>query len=316
MSAGANIRKRRQELNISQQELADMMGYRTRSTIAKIESGENDVSQKKLQKFAAVLDTTVEALIRGASSDNSSIMHVPSTFALNKHHTAAIILAGGESGHTRQNIPTQFVNVLGKPILVHCMEVYQQHPSIDDLYVVCLKGWENIVDAYAKQYHISKLKKLIPGGNSGTASLKNAIDEIKELYNSDDIIVIQESTRPMVSAETVSQLLQACSEKGSATICHSMNEYVQFQIIDRAADYVDRSTLVAMQSPEAHRFSLLKELFDKVVADNYPLTESCCTMLLYHLGYNINFIEGNTNNIKIVRDEDISTFKALLHQSE
>ena len=65
MSVGSNIKKRRFELRMSQQELADAMGYKTRSTIAKIESGENDVSQKKLQKFANVLDTTVEALIMG-----------------------------------------------------------------------------------------------------------------------------------------------------------------------------------------------------------------------------------------------------------
>ena len=65
MSVGANIRKRRQELRMSQQELADAMGYRTRSTIAKIESGENDVSQKKLQRFAAVLNISVSKLMEG-----------------------------------------------------------------------------------------------------------------------------------------------------------------------------------------------------------------------------------------------------------
>ena len=63
MSVGVNIRKRRYELRMSQQELADAMGYKTRSTIAKIESGENDVSQKKLRRFAEVLETTVEALV-------------------------------------------------------------------------------------------------------------------------------------------------------------------------------------------------------------------------------------------------------------
>ena len=51
MAVGDNIKKRRYELKMSQQELADLMGYKTRSTIAKIESGENDVTQKKLQKF-------------------------------------------------------------------------------------------------------------------------------------------------------------------------------------------------------------------------------------------------------------------------
>ena len=69
MSVGDNIKKRRYELRMSQQELALAMGYKTRSTIAKIESGENDVSQKKLQKFAMVLDTTVANLVSGYDNE-------------------------------------------------------------------------------------------------------------------------------------------------------------------------------------------------------------------------------------------------------
>ena len=155
MSVGDNIKKRRFELRMSQQELADAMGYKTRSTIAKIESGENDVSQKKLQKFAAALDTTVEDLIseRAQTAERPRISF--REMSSNRH--IAIILAGGKSGGNRQNIPSQFVNVHGKPILVYSMYAYQAHPSVDDIYVVCLKGWESIVKAYAEQYGITKL---------------------------------------------------------------------------------------------------------------------------------------------------------------
>lgn len=311
MSVGSNIKKRRYELRMSQQELADAMGYKTRSTIAKIESGENDVSQKKLQKFAAVLDTTVEALITGYAAPQAGPSALPVLSGPKKSKNIAVILAGGKSGRNRQNIPSQFINIHGKPILVYCLDVYQAHPSIDDIYVVCLKGWENIVQAYARQYGITKLKGLIPGGNSGIASLKNAVDYMKTHYSRDDLIIIQESTRPMVRPETISKLLQACSEKGSATICHSMNEYVQFNISGSKAEYVDRNTMIALQSPEAHRLSLMNEVFEKADRLHHRLTESCCTMLLYNLGYSINFIESNINNIKITREEDIAVFSAL-----
>ena len=174
MSVGANIKKRRYELRMSQQDLADAMGYSTRSTIAKIESGENDVSQKKLQKFATALDTTVEALISGYAAPSPAPV-AQTDGDKNRSRGAVIILAGGKAGQNRQNVPTQFVNVHGKPILVYCMDAYQAHPSVDDIYVVCLKGWENIVRAYAEQYGITKLRGLIPAGNSGTSSLKNAL---------------------------------------------------------------------------------------------------------------------------------------------
>lgn len=312
MSVGANIKKRRFELRMSQQELADAMGYKTRSTIAKIESGENDVSQRKLQRFADVLDTTVEALIAGYAS--APVAAAPAASPARRNKTAVLILAGGKTGRNRQNIPSQFINVHGKPILVHCMEVYQHHPAVDDIYVVCLKGWEGIVRAYAGQYGITKLKELIPAGSTGIASLKNGFDHIRNRYAPRDVIIIQESTRPMVRPETISTLLQACSEKGSATICHAMKDYVQFNLSGKKAQYVNRDTLVALQSPEAHRLSLLQEVFDKVASTRHPLMESCCAMLLYNLGYDINFVESSINNIKLAREEDLAVFSAVMKE--
>ena len=147
MAVGSNIKKRRYELRMSQQELADAMGYKTRSTIAKIEAGENDVSQRKLQKFAEVLDTTVEELIFGYAPSFQAAA-VPAEISVGKKNkTAVIILAGGKTGRNSRNIPNQFIDVNGKPIIVYCMEAYQSHPSVDDIYVVCLRGWEDIVNS-------------------------------------------------------------------------------------------------------------------------------------------------------------------------
>jgi len=311
MAIGANIRKRRFELRMTQQELADAMGYRTRSTIAKIESEENDVSQKKLQRFANILDTTVEALITGElaafAPAISSALHKEGR---EKH--IAVILAGGKSGNNRQNIPSQYINVHGKPIIVYSMEAYQEHPAIDAIYVVCAKNWESIIRAYAQQYGITKLVGLIHAGTTGILSLKNAMKQISPICTDEDLILIQEATRPMVSAETISKLLQTCISRESATICHSMQEYVQFDVSHGSTKYLDRNTIIALQSPEAHRVSLLNELFEKAEYLHHPLTETNCTMLLYNLGYAINFIEGDVNNIKISREEDIAAFRAAI----
>ena len=354
MSIGTNIKKRRYELRMSQKELADAMGYKTHSTIAKIETGENDVSQKKLLRFAEILDTSPEALISGNFNDFSpesefkpTEQELPISIPNSQQEefqtkkTAAIILAGGKSGRNNQNIPSQFINIHGKPMLVYSLEAYQAHPSVDDIYIVCLKGWIDIVKAYIRQYHLTKVRALIPGGTSGIGSLKNAINYIQARYDPDDTIIIQEATRPMVNVETISKLLQASSEKGSATISHIMNEYVQFHVAtsqkgtsdanrikygsrfnthsntrvrNRSSNvkYVDRNSIVALQSPEAHHLSLLLDVFEEARLQMHPLTESCFTMLMYNLGYDINFIEGGMNNIKIVREEDLKMFSALV----
>ena len=103
MSVGNNIKKRRLELRMSQQELADAMGYKTRSTIAKIESGENDVSQTKLMKFAVALDTTVEFLVSGYSTVP---LQEPSLVSSDIKRNKNIAIMGwdyGNSVHKRRN---------------------------------------------------------------------------------------------------------------------------------------------------------------------------------------------------------------------
>lgn len=316
MSVGTNIKKRRFELRMSQQELADALGYKTRSTIAKIESGENDVTQKKLQRFAEVLDTTVEALITGESApsrpaDLSAPIYEEAVLP-NRNRNIAIVLAGGKSIRNQQNIPNQFINILGKPVIVYCLEAYQAHPAIDDIYIVCLKGWEQIVNAYAEQFHITKLKGLIPAASSGILSVKNGLEYVKNLYSEDDVVIFQESTRPMVSVDMISKLLQACYENGSANICQGMKDYVQFTCNDGTVNYIDRNTLVSLESPEAYRIGIITDVFADAEKKQHPLNESCCAMLLFNLGYNINFIEGSVNNIKIVRQEDIAICEGIL----
>lgn len=320
MAIGTNIKKRRFELGMSQQDLADALGYKTRSTIAKIESGENDVSHKKLLKFADVLDTTVESLITGIFSSQLTIPYEVSTMEdttvdyTERNRTVAIILAGGKSVRNQQNIPNQFINILGKPVIIYCLEAYQSHPAIDDIYIVCLKGWEQIVTTYAERYKITKLRGLIPAASSGILSVKNGLDLATAKYRDNDVIVFQESTRPLITVDMISRLLQACYEKNSANICQSKKDYIHFTYVDRKAEYIERNSIIELQSPEAYRLSIINDVFKKAQQQQHQLTETCCAMLMYNLGFDINFIEGSMNNIKLIRQEDIAVVTALISQ--
>lgn len=317
MSIGSNIKKRRFELRMSQQELADALGYKTRSTIAKIESDENEITISKLKKFAEVLDTTVEELsgmtIRDTFSSKSTELTSASIKKENK--TIAVILAGGKSSRNQQNIPNQFISILGKPVIIYTLEAYQNHPAIDDIYIVCLKGWENIVEAYAQQYGITKINGIIPGATTGILSVKNAIDELRPKYKDNDIIVFQESTRPLITVEMISKLLQETYEKGSANISRKTIDHLQFIVDENEISCVNREKCVEIESPEAYKLSYISSIFDEAQKLNHQLNESCCGMLIYNLGYRMNFIEDNGNNIKIIRQEDIAIFKALLSQN-
>ena len=304
MSIAQNIKERRLQLKMSQQLLADKLGYTSRSTIAKIESGENTPPNSKIADFARALRTTEDYILTGFEFSVS-----PEISRNSATKNIAVILAGGTSTRNLQNIPNQFINVLGKPVIIYVLQTYQRHPAIDDIYVVCLDGWDEIVASYATQYRISKLKGIIPGGKTGVMSARNAINKLK--CNNGDIIIFQESTRPLITEEIISKLLHSIDN--SAIICEPMDEYVQFLKDDIGnIDYIDRNKLYSIQSPEAYKYSFIKQAFKEAVEEKLLFGETSCAMMLYNLGYGLNFIEGNHNNLKIVRQEDITILTALL----
>ena len=123
----------------------------------------------------------------------------------------AIIIAGGSGKRMGQDIPKQFLNINDKPVIVYTMEAFQKHPNIDAIIVVCIKGWEEILKAYAKQFNITKLVDVVEGGDCGQASIKNGLMRAKQSYSEDDIVLIHDAIRPMVSEEIISDNIAKCN---------------------------------------------------------------------------------------------------------
>jgi len=84
--------------------------------------------------------------------------------------TTALILAAGVDNNFKMNIPKQFVNVNNRPIIVYTLEVFQKHPDIDEIVVICLDGWQEMVRVYGKQFNITKLTEILPGGKDAQES--------------------------------------------------------------------------------------------------------------------------------------------------
>ena len=102
----------------------------------------------------------------------------------------ALIIAGGSGNRMGQDIPKQFIHVDGCPIIIHTMRCFQQHPDIDSIAVVCLKGWDTVLQAYANQFNITKLKWIFPGGESGMKSIHNGIYGLRENGCKDEDLVL------------------------------------------------------------------------------------------------------------------------------
>ena len=324
MTVGENIRKRRLELGLSQQNLADALGFKTRSSITKVEKNISKLSHEKLISLANTLQTSVSTLLssepvdenndfRGQVLSESEIRDIE-LLAGKKKRCAAIILAGGRYRVNKHNIPYQFVSVKDKPIIIYTMEAYQRHPLVNEIYVVCLDGWEDFLPAYAEKYSISKFKGIIPAGEKGIQSVKNAVEWLSTSYVASDILILQESTRPLIDSETISNAIRCCKKYGSAVTFTHLEDTNPFLLgkDGKSVTPVDAYSLITLQSPEVYTLGVLKIAFIEASSINHPLTETICSVFLHNLGRELTFCEGNHNNIRIVYEEDIRLFEALV----
>lgn len=224
----------------------------------------------------------------------------------------AIIIAGGSGKRMGQDIPKQFINVGEKPIIVYTLEAFQKHPSIDNIIVVCIDGWHDILSAYAKQFNITKLCSIVSGGNCGQESIKNGLDEAARLFDKDDMVLIHDAIRPMVSNDIISDNIAKCKLYGNATVVAPCTTVVLEKTDEAFSEKViNRDNLLLTQTPQA--FILNDILSAHKEAKEKGITDSVASCSLYiELGRKVFYSVGDETNIKLTRPGDIQIFKALL----
>lgn len=104
--------------------------------------------------------------------------------------------------------PKQFINVNDKPVIIYTLEAFQNSDNIDVIAVVCLDGWQHILEVYAKQFNITKLKHIITGGDCGQSSIRNGVFELEKLYSEKDIVLIHDAIRPMVTENIINDCIE------------------------------------------------------------------------------------------------------------
>ena len=226
----------------------------------------------------------------------------------------AILTAGGVGSRTHQDLPKQFITVDNKPIIIYTLEAFQQHPNIDEIYVACLEGWNMVLDAYAKQFNITKLKRIVAGAATGQGSIFNALQAIREDHKeSDTVILVHDGNRPMVSQDVITDNLVQQKIYGSAVAVIPTMEVVFVSKDGKSSDAsLNREELWRTQTPHAYKLDELWEVHCRARKDGVLNTAASCS-LMQKYGYTTYFSKGSEKNIKITTAEDIEIFKALLN---
>lgn len=231
--------------------------------------------------------------------------------------TIALLTAAGTGTRMHQDIPKQFIHVDNKPVIIHTLEAFQSHPSIDAIIVVTLDSWKEVLWAYAKQFNISKLQWVIPGGETGQDSIRNGLFQLKEVFPDEDInVMIHDGNRPMVSAEIISNSLAVFAKHGCAVAVIPCTEVV-FESTDGISSCAstDRDKLFRTQTPHTYKLDDLLWAHEEARKRGIKGTAASC-MLMKELGRETYFSKGSEENLKITTLDDLRIFKALLHTKQ
>ena len=228
----------------------------------------------------------------------------------------SLIIAGGSGNRMHQDIPKQFITVNERPVIVYTLEAFEKHPEIDAIVVVCLKGWESVLDAYIKQFNIDKVVSIVPGGVTGFESIINGTKEIKRLFSDDDIVIVHDGTRASLSPDIISNNLAICLEKGNAITAIPCVEALAYSedAVDSTTE-ISRGCVYRTQTPHSFRLKELYDMQEEAHKRGIKNVVAMCSLKI-QLGGKIFFSPGSEKNFKITTIDDIEIFKALINSKK
>lgn len=223
-----------------------------------------------------------------------------------------LIIAGGVGARMGQEIPKQFLSVNDRPVIVYTLEAFQRHPEIDEICVVCVHGWEDVLRAYARQFGIAKLDKIVTGGKNGQDSIRNGLFALEEDHDPRDIVLVHDAIRPMISEEIISDCIRVTKEKGCAiTVIPCAEAMVTTEDGESSTGQYPRDNLKRTQTPQGFFLGELCDLHRRALEAG--ITNSVASVTLKEeLGETVYFCKGSERNVKLTTVEDIDIFKALL----
>lgn len=225
----------------------------------------------------------------------------------------ALILAAGVDSNFQMNVPKQFVNVNNRPLISYTLERFQKHSEIEEIVVVCLEGWQELVRAYAKQFNITKLKAILTGGDNAQQStyfgLKYMMEQLS--VKKGDIVIIHDAIRPMVSEELITKSIKKCQKCGMGVAATKvMDAIMHTDVSGVGVESINRDIIKKIQTPQAFDFEYIYDMHNRAIELNVTGFWDN-TGMLTGLGEKIYFSEGSDFNIKVNTVEDVAMFKTL-----
>ena len=230
----------------------------------------------------------------------------------------AIIFAGGNGVRMGAGIPKQFLEINGKPVIIHTLQLFQYHEMIDKIYIAVLEEYIPYMRELTEDYRITKVSAIVPGGETAQDSIYNALKRAEKENPPDSVVLLHDGVRPFVSYEVISDNIHGVLEKGNAITCTPCFETI---MISKDGSHVDsvpyRKETFAAQAPQSFFLKDIIAAHDAVrsMPTGYENMVDACTIIRSQ-GIEANMVTGNRGNIKVTTPEDVYMFRALLQYKE
>lgn len=218
----------------------------------------------------------------------------------------ALILSGGTGTRLGSDIPKQYIEVMGKPIISYCIECISKHDAIDAIQIVADETWQEFITEYIE--NSIKFKGFSKPGANRQLSILNGLEDIMKYANNDDNIFIHDAARPLLSSKQISDCLNAIKGHDGVLPVLPMKDTVYSSLDGRTVTaLLDRDTIFAGQAPEVFVLGKYYEANKKLLPDKI-LQINGSTEPAIMAGMDIVMIDGDENNFKITTKADLERF--------
>ena len=231
----------------------------------------------------------------------------------------AVIFAGGVGSrmHSKEK-PKQFLEMYNKPIIIHTIEYFENHPSIDAIVVVCVEDWIPYFEKLLYKFRIEKVKKVVPGGATGQLSIYNGLKAAEKIAGSERaIVLIHYGVRPLINEKVITDNIASVEKHGSAITTAVVKETI-LVVNDGTStiDYVpSRKNSRVARAPQSFWLDEILAAHEKSLAEGETNCIDSCTMMQKY-GHDLFLVDGPGENIKITTPEDFYTMRAILEAKE
>lgn len=231
-----------------------------------------------------------------------------------------LILAGGVGQRMRRTgMPKQFLEILGKPIIIYTLQKFEYCDDIDEIVIACHASWKEYMEALITRYGFSKIKAVILGGKDRQDSILNGLRYIQTCDAvDDDVIVIHDGVRPLVHESILSENVRVAKKYGGAMTVRPVIESVVITSNDTAKfeNFKKRDDTYSLTAPQSFQLHVLAEAYNDIKGKETPMPLLDSALVFTYLGNDIHLIKESNNNIKITTPEDYYILKAMLELEE